>query len=68
MKKRLRNDMSELEFFKHSLKKKDERRLKTGQYHFSLPSQIEKKYELLNSIRAGNVKKAMQFLWKKFDT
>lgn len=60
--------MSELEFFKHSLKKKDERRLKTGQYHFSLPSQIEKKYELLNSIRAGNVKKAMQFLWKKFDT
>lgn len=59
--------MSDLEFFKQSLKRKDEKRLKTGQYHFSLPSQIEKKYQLLNSVRAGSVKKAMQFLWKKFD-
>ena len=66
MKKRLRDDMSELELFKQGLKKKEPAFLKKGQYHFSLPSHMSRKYTLLNSIRAGAVKKAMQFIWKKY--
>lgn len=58
--------MTDLELFKTGLKKKDISKLKSGQYHFSLPKQIEQKYELLNSIRAGTVKKNMLFLWKQY--
>ena len=58
--------MTDLELFKSGLKKKDIGKLKLGQYHFSLPQQIEQKYTLLNSIRAGTVKKDMVFLWRQY--
>lgn len=58
--------MTDLELFKSGLKKKDITKLKLGQYHFSLPQQIEQKYTLLNSIRAGAVKKDMVFLWRQY--
>ena len=65
-KSRLRNDQSQLEIFKQSLRNKDTRFLKTGQYHFSLPSHLEKHYRVLNDGRAAAVKRSMEHLWKKF--
>ena len=65
-KSRLRNDQSELEIFKQSLRNKDTRFLKTGQYHFSLPSHLEKHYHVLNEGRAAAVKRSMEHLWKKY--
>lgn len=63
-KSRLRNDKSQLEIFKQSLRNKDINFLKAGQYHFSLPSHLEKHYRVLNEGRAAAVKRSMQHLWK----
>ena len=40
--------------------------MKSGLYHFALPHNLRKKYEVLNTARAGAVKRAMQFVWKKW--
>ena len=66
MKSRLRDAKSDLELFKLSLRQKDTSFLRAGTYHFSLPSTLTKKYQLLNSGRAAAVKRSMQHLWKGY--
>lgn len=55
-----------MDLFRQSLRKKDIAHLKSGLYHFALPHNLRKKYEVLNTARAGAVKRAMQFVWKKW--
>ena len=62
---RLRNGVSDMDLFRNSLREKDISHLKSGKYHFSLPSSLERKYSVVNTARADRVRRAMQFVWKK---
>ena len=65
-KRRMRNNKKDIDIFINSLRNKDTVFLKGGSYHFRIPENVAKDWEVVCSTRIKEVKEAFQYFWKNY--